>query len=617
MGNLHMTSEGLRRLLFSAVFAALLMLACRIPAAAAEEETHVVILATSDMHGNIWGWSYEDNAETDNDGMARLYTYIRQICEEDSAVFLIDGGDDLQGTILTDDIASKHPEDPHPVVAAMNYMGYDAMTLGNHEFDFGVPDMLKMLSTAEYPVLAQNVFDTSGNYLTGAGWTIIERGGVRLAVIGVVTPEVPRLDGNKAGVEDTVFESAAEAVQKAIAEIDGRADIVMVSAHMGLAAQYDEEGGSDSAQKILDMNPEIDVLQVGHLHITVNEKQGNTVIGGVRNAAREAARFDLTLDEDGQITDAEVTIVDMVDYEPSEEIREIPSVSEAHEKAIALAGGGSSEGGNALGTGEASVVLGSTTARFQPENEITGIPEGKLRDTAVIDLILKVELENSGADVASAALFKDTSDLPEGDIYYGNIFDIYKYDNILYRVPVTGRELKDYMEWSACCYNQWSSGDINVSFEPDHPSYLYDMFGGVEYEVNLSKPEGERIENVYFHGEPLSDDQVLTLAVNNYRYASALKAEDMIAGKPEWESSGSVRDMIVEYFAENSPVSPEVDGNWKISGIDLGEEDPRRAELISYINAGLLPVPYEKSYNLADYEDLAAQAEENRETESG
>lgn len=252
--------------------------------------------------------------------------------------------------------------------------------------------------------------------------------------------------------------------------------------------------------------------------------------------------------------------------------------------------------------------LGTTTAQFQPANELRDLPEGKLRDTAVMDLINTIQLENSGADVSAAALFKDTSDLPEGDINYGNIFDIYKYDNTLYRVTVTGAELKAYMEWAAECYNQWQPGDINISFDPEYPGYLYDMFAGVDYEINLSKPKGERIENVMFKGEPLRDDQILTLAVNNYRYSSALKANGLVSGKKDWESSNSIRDMIVEYFAENSPVTPTVDNNWKITGVDLSLDDPRRAKLVDYINAGMLESPYSKSYNLADYDALVAQA---------
>lgn len=592
------------------------MAASMLPAAALAAESdagekHITILGTSDMHGNIWGFSYEDNAETANNGMARLYTYIQQVRAENPNTILIDAGDDIQGTIMTDDLYNKTPEEPHPVIAAMNYMGYDAMTLGNHEFNWGIPTMQTILSQAEFPVLAANVTDADGNYVTGAGWTIVEKDGVKVAVIGVVTPDVPIWDGGKEGIEDATFEAANVAVGKAIDAIGDQADVIVVSAHMGMYAEFDEEGGSDSAQKILDDNPEIDVLQVAHNHVVVNEKQGDVVIGGVRNGGRDIARFDLTLDKDNNVVDAAVEIVDMTDVTPSQEIRDIALVAEAHQKTIDYIAGGTDESGEPL------PPLGSTTAKFQPENEIRGIPAGRVMDTAVMDLINQIQLENSGADVSAAALFKDTSDLPAGDINYGNIFDIYKFDNTLYRVTVTGAELKAYMEWSAECYNQWKEGDINISFDPEYPDYLYDMFAGVDYEIDLSQPKGERIKNVMFKGEPLADDQTLTLAVNNYRYSSALKAQGIVSGTKEWESSNSIRDMIVAYFAEHSPVAPTVDNNWKIVGVDLSEDDPRRAELIGYINDGLLDPPYAASYNLADYDALVAQAQANAAAKAG
>ena len=115
-----------------------------------------------------------------------------------------------------------------------------------------------------------------------------------------------------------------------------------------------------------------------------------------------------------------------------------------------------------------------------------------------------------------------------------------------------------------------------------------------------------------YHGEPLKDDEILKLAISNYRYSSTLMTDQLIKNKRDWESSCSIRDMIVNYFRENSPVEPTVDHNWRIIGIDLSEDDPRRAELIGYINEGLLPVPYDKSYNLAEYDALVAEAEQNR-----
>ena len=121
------------------------------------------------------------------------------------------------------------------------------MTLGNHEFNWGIDTMQKILSQAQFPVLAANVKDASGGFVTGAGWTIVEKDGVKVAVIGVVTPDVPIWDGGKEGVEACTYEAANTAVKNAIAEIGDGADVIVVSAHMGMYAEFDEDGGSDPA----------------------------------------------------------------------------------------------------------------------------------------------------------------------------------------------------------------------------------------------------------------------------------------------------------------------------------------------------------------------------------
>ena len=555
------------------------------PANETADTTLITILGTTDLHGNVWGFSYEDNAESAGDGMARVYTYVQQVRAENPNTILTESGDFIQGTIMTDDLFNKYPEKEHPVIAAMNLMGYDAITAGNHEFNWGISNMQTILGRSNAPVLAANVKDANGDLVTGAGWTIVERAGVKIAIIGVVTPNVPVWDGGKDGIDECTYEAANVAVKNAIAEIGDQADLLVVSAHMGLEPEFDTENGSDGAYKILEDCPEIDVLQVGHYHVTVNEKIGDTIVVGGRNAAKEVSRIDLTLDADKNIVDAKVEIVLMEGYEPDQAVRDL--VKSAHEETISYI---------------QDDVVGSAATKFQPADEISGIPQGWLEDTAVLDLINKIQMENAQADVSACALFKVTSDLPEGDLNYGNVFDIYKFDNTLYRVTVTGAELKAYMEWSVSYYNQWQEGDVTISFNPDQPSYLYDVFSGVDYEIDLSKPVGERIQNVMFKGEPLADDQTLALAVNNYRFSSALKSKELVAGDKEWESSGSIRDMIVAYLAENSPVSPEVDNNWKIVGVDLQLDNPERDALIADVNAkiaaGEMEIPYYESLRI-------------------
>ncbi len=560
---------------------AALMLVSTLPAAlAAEGDTTLTIIATSDTHGNVWGWSYEDGKESTSGSLAQVSSYVKSLRDAGENVILVDNGDTIQGTIMSDDLANKNPDDPHPVIAAMNYMGYDAMGLGNHEFNWGITSMKKIMDQAEFPVLCSNIRDGKGELVAKDGaWTMVEKAGIKVAIIAADTPHIQKWDGGKDGIDELQIVSLAEGVEAAMKEIGDSADVVMVVAHAGPTSEYSE---SDAANSILNIEG-VDLLQCGHSHSTYINNDGPIPVGEVKNGAGEVLKYTVTLDKDKKITSATVETVSVKDQAPDEGVRAVEAVKTVHEKAVEYVSGN---------------VLGHASAKFQPEDEIKGIPQGKLEDTAVMDLINDVQLKYAQADVSAAALFKDTSDLPEGELNYGNIFDIYKYDNTLYRVNVTGAQLKEYMEWSVSHYNTWTEGDINISFNKSIPGYRYDMFAGVDYEIDLSKPAGERIVNVMYKGEPLKDDEQLKLAVNNYRFSSAVKA--MVGGDEakEWESSQSIRDMLVEYLAENDPLVPAVDNNWKIVGVDLKLDDPARAAYIEKINAGELATPYNKAINL-------------------
>ncbi len=584
------------RKLFAGVLA-VTMLASMLPAAfAAEGETTITIIGTSDTHGNVWGYSYEDNKEASG-GLAAISTYVKGLRAENDNVILVDDGDTIQGTIMTDDLYNKNPDKTHPVIAAMNYMGYDAMGLGNHEFNWGVTAMNKIMGQAKFPVLCANIKNGKGELITGKGWTMVEKSGVKVAIIGVDTPNIQRWDGGKDGIDELQCGALADGVADAIKEIkaDGGADVYFVMAHAGYEPEY-STNGNDAAKAILEACPEVTALQCGHTHTTYINNDGPVPVGEAKNGAGEVVRFDITLDKDKKVTEAKVETVSVKEMEPDQGLRDVEAVKTAHAETVEYVTGN---------------VLGHASARFQPEDEIRGIPQGKLEDTAVMDLINSIQMEVAGADVSAAALFKDTSDLPEGDLNYGNVFDIYKYDNTLYRVNITGAQLKEYMEWSVSHYNTWVPGDINISFDPAIPGYRYDMFSGVDYEINLSKAAGERIENVMYKGEPLKDDQELKLAVNNYRFSSAVKA--IVGGDEakEWESSQSIRDMIVDYMAKNDPIVPTVDNNWKITGVDIDVDSAERKAYIEKINAGELATPYNKAINLEEYNNVIVDGKVN------
>ncbi|WP_083675843.1 bifunctional metallophosphatase/5'-nucleotidase [Paenibacillus borealis] len=525
---------------------------------------NIVIIATSDLHGNLWGYRYEDGVDTTNDGMVRVASYVREIRQSGAEVILIDNGDVFQGNMLTDDVFNKRLDSVHPVSVALNAMGYSAMTLGNHEFNFGLALIEKFRRELEFPVLAANACYHNGE-LFAEPYTLVEVQGIKIAVIGLTNPNVPRWDGGK--VEALRFGPMAETAQTIAASLraEGKADIIMISAHAGMVAEFDEEGGSDAAEHIARLVPEADVLLVGHMHITVKERIGDTVIGGPRDRGREVVRFDLTVELGGEgprVVNREVSIVDMAGWEPDPDFRSL--VSEAHEETLRFI----EQGGGVSSTEMDGGVLGYATADFQPQNEISGVPAGRLQDTAVITLIQKAMLQASGADVAATSLFSDKADLKQGPLTYADVYRIYPFDNLLYIVTVTGKELKAYMEASATHFKQWQPGDSAISINPEVPSYLYDMFAGIDYQIDLSQPSGSRIINVIYKGKPLADTGQLQLAVNNYRYSSLLKASKLVSATKHWESACSIRDMLVSYIRDRKTLSPEVDDNWSIVGIN-------------------------------------------------
>ncbi len=544
----------------------------------------ITILATTDIHGNILGYNYDKGESFNNSGMNRIYSYIKQVKSENLNTLVVDNGDIIQGNTLTDEMYSNKKDEKHPVISAMNFMGYDAMVLGNHEFNFGL-DLIKSLEKqSNFPFLSANVdYRESGEDFVKTH-TIINCGGVRVGIIGLTTPNVPRWVGNL--VKDLNFHDLGETAYRYVSEIRDKVDIIMVMAHASMVSEHDKKNERDAAEKILRLCPEIDVLVVGHFHITVKEKRGKTLIGGATDSGQEVIRFDLTLDNNNHVIDGQVKVVSMKPYYPSEELSGLPVIKKAHETTMDFV----------------TEIIGEATEDFQPKDEISFIPEGRLRDTPLIELINKVQLINSGADVTSTSLIRDDSNIKKGVITYGHIFNVYKFTTFLYVVEVTGKELKNYMEWAASAYNQWKSGDISISFTMDIPGYQHEFFAGVNYKVDISKPVGHRIVDLIFKGDLVKENQKLKLATSDYCYFANLKGRKLAKNNYIWKSANTIRDMIVEYIKNQGIISPQVDNNWEITGVNL--ESPYKEKIIKLVNEGSIELPYNKALNIDELKKL-------------
>ena len=540
------------------------------------EVSDLQILATSDLHGKFYPWTYGTDSEDLSGSMTQLSTAVSALRTENS--LLVDAGDTVQ-----DNYASLFlGEDVHPMIAAMNAIGYDVWVTGNHEYNYGMDNLKKVIGTMEAKVLVGNVLDTDGRPLAD-GYTIIEKDGLRVGVIGMVTPNITRWDEmNLAGCTVT---DPVEETRRIIDEIKGETDLLIGVMHMGVNEEYGtpDSGVADLAEAC----PELALIVAAHDHKRIEGDQINGVlVVEDKNQAQTMSEVHLYLGKTAEgwtLLRRTALSHSIADYAPDAALTE--QLAPYHEEALA----------------DAHTVIGKLEGgNLAPENEIAAIPAAQIMDTALLDLINEVQMYYADADVSTAALFIPEANLKAGDIRRCDTSEVYKFDNTLYKLRMTGAQLKTYMEWSAGYYNQFREGDLTISFNPDFRANYYDVFAGVNYTIDISKPVGERIlELTWPDGTPVADDDTFVLAANNYRSNTQLLS-DVVFGdgdKPELleidvcSSIGGVRDLIGDYIAavKGGTITPECDNNWRLVGYSWDEALHQKA--VELLADGTLTIP--------------------------
>lgn len=540
----------------------------------------LTILGTSDVHGQLWNWSYEDDKAAAV-GLSQVSTVVKNVrAENPNGTILIDNGDMVQGTILTDDLYNKAPlvSEAHPMIKAMNEIQYDAMVLGNHEFNFGLDLIDKITKEADFPILSANTYlkGTSNRFVGGTTLKEIDLDGdsvtdVTVGIIGLTTPHIPKWDGAK--VESLEFKALRAEAEKAVAELEGSADIIVASIHAGRA----DNDPDASADQVINNVAGIDAYILGHDHRSFAEQiespSGTTAVGAPKDTGIEMVRIDLDIEQvDGEwkVKNSTPSIVDTTKVAADEDLK--ASTQTYHDTTRQFI----------------SETIGTATESFLPKEEVAGIPEAQLQPTAMISLINNVQRKYTGAQLAASALFKADSKFDKGNISYSNIFDIYKYPNTLVSVNITGANLLTYMENQAKYYNTPQPEDLTISFNETIRVYNYDIFSGIDYKVDISKPEGQRIINPTIEGNAVDPTATYTIAMNNYRYegllASGIVTEDpIVSTDPE-----TLRGFIAQYIKEKGTLDPEeeIERNWELIGYDFDED--WRALAVDLVNNGTL-----------------------------
>lgn len=548
----------------------------------AEGSKEITILGTSDLHGRIYAYEYAiDDVDADA-GFAKVSTIVKQERELDPNLLLMDMGDTLQDNSA--DLFNDMPV--HPMMQVMNDIGYDTWTIGNHEFNFDKSFIDKNSAAFEGTVISANIYVEATGERYVKGYEIFEIDGVRVAVVGMTPPHIPVWEAsspnNFAGL---VFPNVEEETAKVVAELEGKYDVLVGAYHIGPEDDHDFIGINSVAEKF----PEFDIIFGGHAH-----SKYNTEINGVKliepgayGWAVAKAVIEVEKTADGyDVVSITAENLETANVEEDPEILE--KYAFVHEKSIA----------------DANTVVGQVEADFVErvdyitgDSKVTTMPTIQLEDSALIDLINDVQLYYTDAQISSAAAFKNDMNLVEGDFKKKNAADIYKYTNTLMGLNITGENLKEYMEWSASYYNTYKPGDVTISFNENIRGYNYDMFAGVDYEIDISEAPGERIKNLTFNGAPIVDDQIYKLAVNNYRFGTLMSlglatSDDVYYDSYiEFQDAGRIRELIAAYLASEKDgiASPSVDNNWKIVGADLDHE--LKDEIYQMIIDGELKIP--------------------------
>ena len=565
----HFMQKAARKQLLALMLALAMLAGLSIPAMAAEETGKTVtILQTSDLHGMVNPFDYASNKETKT-SMAHAAAIIKQERAKDPDLLLLDTGDTTQANY----IQSFLDEEPHPMIQAMNSLGYNAWTLGNHEFNFDFKYTVKEIDEFEGVVLGGNFYKADGTRWLDA-YSIFEIDGVKVAVFGVDAPHIPQWEKSDPGHYNNMkITDPMEEIGKILDELEGKADVIVGSVHYGLDGEYGSAGMREVAETYGDR---MDALFIGHAHAKVNETIGGIPVLEPGSNGEFVSKVTFTLKADGDgwaVEKAEGELLDCAEVTPDADF--LQSVKGLHEESLKLA----------------SREVGTVGKTFiDPLEVLPGIPSAVLEDDAVTDLVNKVQMLNAGADVSLAALFDATSNLQAGPFLHRDSVKIYKYDNTLYGVKVTGKQMKAIMEEKAGnFFNQYQPGDVTISFNPNIRLYNYDMFAGLDYEIDISKPAGSRIQNVVYKGQPMKDTDTMILALNNYRYGGLVSAGLINEADVVYEG-GAVRDMITEYVESlDGPLMPEVDNNWKIVGADL--DDPQKDLIYEKVRAGEIEIP--------------------------
>jgi 2',3'-cyclic-nucleotide 2'-phosphodiesterase (5'-nucleotidase family) len=526
-------------------------------AAAPGDSRDIVVMSTTDVHGRIRGWDYyADSAELVR-GLARAATIVDSVrAANPGRVILLDAGDLLQGNPFAYVAARVAPDTVNPIVAAMNGMRYDAAAIGNHEYNYGVPYLQRAVGQARFPFLSANTYRPDGSHAFPP-WRIVERQGIKIGIIGATTPGVMVWDAENVRGRVTLGD-IVPAVRTAVQEVNAAgANLVLVAIHCGFdePASYDTVStglpSENVAARVAREVPGIDLVVYGHSHKEAREvKIGGTLLMQPKSWATSVGIAHLHVVRGEANTSGA--------WRVAESRGEMVQAAGHAEQARVLA---VSDATHRLTLAYANTAVGTTPVAWKSDS-------ARLQDTPLIDFILETERKAAGADLASTSAFSLDASLNAGPITVAELARLYPYDNTLRAVRITGKQLREYLEFSSRYYKSVEASPSGPRLEIDREvaGYNFDIIAGADYTMDLTRPIGSRITSLTVKGRPVTDADNFTLALNNYRQTGG-GGYSMLRGAPVvFDRQQEIRQLLIDEARARKTIRPEdyFTPNWRL-----------------------------------------------------
>ena len=535
------------------------------------QEVNIKILGTSDIHGRVVPWSYGADVEDKSGSYAQIATYVKDVRKNNKNVVLVDVGDAIQDNQVDVFAKDKKYYKDHPIPKVLNEMKYDVFVLGNHEFNFGMEALDEILKDIKAKKLTANFYYKKNDKRYIDATTIIEKDGVKLGIIGLSTPMSAKFEEDTGNLKDMKFTSPTEEARTQVEKLKAKGvDAIIVIAHMGI--ENENKIPDTGMRDVINAVDGIDVVIAGHMHKDVpSETIKNTLITEPHRYGTVVSEVDLTFDindkKEVKLVKKESKTVPVKELEADKKIAEI--YKPYHEKLRELN----------------NVVIGQTENEMVPQETKHGVSAAFSRDTGLSSFINDVEQHYSGADVVTFSFDHQKARMNKGDIKKKDIIFNYRYaggDVTVYEL--TGKQLKEYMEWSANYFDTIQPGDTEYRYNAERKKskyVTYDIFGGVNYKIDLRNPQGSKIVDLTLaDGKPVTDDMKLKVGMNSYRFAQLNGKGGIWEGQQIpvlWESKvamgrekGTIQNMMIDYITnvKKGKIDGQSHNRWEIIGLN-------------------------------------------------